>query len=227
MDWKGREIKAVIFDMDGVLIDSEPLWKIAEVMVFTKLGLNLTAKDFEQTVGLRIDQVVEYWRNRFPWTQDISNEKVVDDIVTLVAQLVTERGEKLPGVFEILEWLKTKYIKLGVGTSSYMKIVDAVMAKLNITDYFDVIHSAEHEEYGKPHPGVYLTCAQKLGVSPDKCLVIEDSFNGLLAAKAASMATIVVPDKSNSPHPHFVIADLVAESLAEVLSILKTKKGAH
>ncbi len=225
MDWKGRKIEAVIFDMDGVLIDSEPLWKIAEVTVFTKLGLNLTAKNFEQTVGLRIDQVVEYWRNRFPWTQDISNDKVVDDIVNLVAQLVTERGEALPGVFDILEWLKTNNIKLGVGTSSYMRIVDAVMDKLNVAEYFEVIHSAEYEKYGKPHPGVYLTCAQKLGVSPDKCLVIEDSFNGLLAAKAASMATIVVPDKSNTPHPHLIIADLVADSLDEVCIILSTKKG--
>lgn len=227
MDWKGRKIEAVIFDMDGVLIDSEPLWKIAEVTVFTKLGLSLVANDFEQTVGLRIDQVVEYWRNRFPWTQDISTDEVVGEIVTLVSQLVAEKGEALPGVLDILKWLKTNNIKLGVGTSSYMKIVDAVMTKLNVTDYFEVIHSAEHEKYGKPHPAVYLTCAEKLNVNPNKCVVIEDSFNGLLAAKAASMATIVVPDKSNTPHPHLIIADCVAESLDEVLTIFKTKKGVH
>ena len=94
MDWKRRKIDAVIFDMDGVLIDSEPLWKIAEIEVFNSLGLNMQKPDLEETVGLRIDQVVSFWRTRFPW-QGKSNEEVVQAIVDRVIFYVNKEGNSM------------------------------------------------------------------------------------------------------------------------------------
>jgi mannitol-1-/sugar-/sorbitol-6-/2-deoxyglucose-6-phosphatase len=217
MERKGTKIKAVIFDMDGVLINSEPLWKIAEIEVFNSLGLNMQKPDLEETVGLRIDQVVAFWRSRFPW-KDKSNEEVVQAIVDRVIFYVKKEGKPMKGVYEILEWLRQNNYKIGIGTSSYQSIMNTVIEQLEISHFFDIVHSAEHEEYGKPHPAVYLTCASKLGVNPNECLVIEDSFNGLLAAKAASMHTIVVPDISNALHPHLGIADKLCDTLEDVLS---------
>lgn len=222
MVWKERKIEAVIFDMDGVLIDSEPLWKIAEVEVFNSLGLNLDKPDFEETVGLRIDEVVAFWRSRFPW-EGKSNEEVIHEIIDRVVYYIEQEGKPMRGVHEIVPFLSSRGYKLGIGTSSYSRILKTVLKKLELETYFDITHSAEFEEFGKPHPGVYLTCAQQLGVRPSNCLVIEDSFNGLLAAKAASMATIVVPDGSNTPHPHLVIADEQYESLLDVLELFKEK----
>lgn len=221
MDWEKRKIKAVIFDMDGVLIDSEPLWKIAEIEVFNSLGLNMQKPDLEETVGLRIDQVVAFWRTRFPW-HGKSNKEVVQAIVDRVIFYVNKEGKAMKGVHEILQWLRENNVKIGIGTSSYQRILDAVLIKLGIAQYFDAVHSAEHEEYGKPHPAVYLSCAKYLETDPSNCLVIEDSFNGLLAAKAASMATIVVPEHSNTPHPHLNIADKMCGDLEEVLCLFKT-----
>jgi mannitol-1-/sugar-/sorbitol-6-/2-deoxyglucose-6-phosphatase len=223
MDWTKTKIEAVIFDMDGVLIDSEPLWKIAEENVFQSIGIPLTKQDFERTVGLRIDEVVHYWLNHFPDNQ-ANPEEVTQRIIHEVAHLIRLHGKPLEGCLEILNYLHQKQVPLAIGTSSYHQVIHAVLESLGIANYFTVIHSAEDEPYGKPHPGVYLTCAQKLGVAPTNCLVIEDSANGLLSAKAARMHTIVVPEKSHAPHPYFVLADESCSSLLDVLNLLQNKR---
>lgn len=206
------KIEAVIFDMDGVLIDSEPLWKIAEVQAFAKVGLNLTYTDCEETVGLRIDQVVALWYEKVKWTNKTVKE-VEDDIVDILIREIKEQGTALKGVKEALEQVKSSGLKIGLATSSYQRIINAVVEKLGIAHYFDVMHSAEYEVHGKPHPAVFLTCAEKLGVDPTNCLVIEDSFNGIIAAKAARMKVIAIPEKSHQNDVRLVIADLQLESL--------------
>lgn len=205
-------LEAIIFDMDGVLIDSEPLWKIAEVEAFAKVGLNLTYTDCEETVGLRIDQVVELWFEKVGWTNKTVKE-VEDDIVDILIREIKVQGQALEGVESTLLGLKSSGLKIGLATSSYQRIIDAVVEKLGIGHYFDIMHSAEYEVYGKPHPAVFLTCAEKLGVDPTNCLVIEDSFNGVLAAKAARMKVIVIPEMSHQIDPRMVIAELKLESL--------------
>ena len=205
-------MQAIIFDMDGVLIDSEPLWKIAEVEAFGKVGLDLTYTDCEETVGLRIDQVVQMWYEKVGWTNKTVKE-VETDIVDILIGEIEKQGSALPGVMEALSQSKSGGLKMGLATSSYSRIIDAVVAKLGIGDFFEVMHSAEHEVFGKPHPAVFLNCADKLGVDPTQCLVIEDSFNGIIAAKAARMKVIAVPEKSHQEDPRLNIADAVLESL--------------
>ena len=200
--------------MDGVLIDSEPLWKIAEIEAFAKVGLDTKETDFEESVGLRIDEVVKLWHQKVKWTNKTVQE-VEDDIVDILIREIKAQGKELPGVTPLLKNLKAKGYKIGLATSSYQRIIDAVLLKLNIAEYFDVCHSAEHEIHGKPHPSVFMTTANKLGVNHTDCLVFEDSLNGVISAKAARMKVIAVPEHSNTYNPKLVVADKIINSLAD------------
>ena len=207
-------MKTIVFDMDGILINSEPLWKIAEIEAFAKVGLNTKATDFKESVGLRIDEVVQLWHDKVKWTTKTVKE-VEDDIVTIVIREINDQGEEMEGVTELLKKLKLKGYKIGLATSSYQRIIDAVLDKLNIREYFDVVHSAEHEEFGKPHPAVFMTTSKLLNVSCSDCLVFEDSLNGVISAKAARMKVVAVPEACNGPSPKLIVADLVLHSLAD------------
>ncbi len=207
-------IKAIIFDMDGLIIDSEPLWKIAEIEGFAKVGIDVTAKSLEESVGLRIDEVVKIWHSKYKWTNH-SVEDVTNDIVNILIREINAQGQALPGVIDTLELLKQHQFKIGLATSSYQRIVNAVLKKLNIAHYFDVCHSAENEKYGKPHPAVFMTTANQLNVKHTECLVFEDSLNGVIAAKSARMKVIAVPEKSHSPNPKLIIADKIIDSLKQ------------
>ena len=132
-------MKAVIFDMDGVLIDSEPLWKIAEVEGFGKVGLDLTYTDCEETVGLRIDEVVKMWHRKVGWTNKTLQE-VEDDIINILIREIKATGKALDGVHITLDAIRTEGLKIGLATSSAERIVDVVLDKLEIRDYFEVYH---------------------------------------------------------------------------------------
>ncbi len=224
MDWNGEKIEAVLFDMDGVLIDSEPLWKIALVNVFKSLGFELEPMQFAKTVGLRIDQVVDYWRNVYPW-ENRSNDEVVQDILGEVCRLIRESGEPLPGAVELIQFLKEKGYPIALGTSSYHQVIQAVLEVLGLQSAFDTVHSAQDEPHGKPHPAVYLSCAAALQVDPTHCVVIEDSHNGLLSAKAARMKTILVPEKTHARHPYYVLGDVEFQNLLEVKTFFENMMG--
>lgn len=208
-------IKAVIFDMDGLLIDSEPLWQEAEMLIFKQVNINLSPELCLQTKGLRIDEVVEYWYKRYPWA-NLSQQEVEDLIVAKVIELIHIKGEPLPGVDYAISFLQQKQVKIALASSSASKIIQAALKKLSLTDTFVEIYSAESEILGKPHPGVYLTTANKLNVSPQKCLAIEDSLNGVLAAKAAQMKCITIPEPLQRDNTKFAIADALLNSLEEL-----------
>lgn len=207
-----QDIDAVIFDMDGVLIDSEPLWKIAMEEVFQSVGANITKQEFQQTVGLRIDEVVVYWSKQKPWST-YSAKEVELKIVQRMVDLIHATGEPLPGVIRTLEQVKKRGLKIGLATSSYSVLIDAVLNTLNIRSYFDALHSAEHEPYGKPHPAVYLSTANSLQVDPSRCLVVEDSFNGLVSALAAKMKVVCIPEKTHHPDSRLSVAHFTFEDM--------------
>ncbi|MBL4559861.1 MAG: hexitol phosphatase HxpB [Labilibaculum sp.] len=205
-------IKAVIFDMDGLLINSEPFWQESETKVFTSLGLDVNKKMFEQFMGKRIDEIVEIMYEMMPWNH-VSKAKVVEDIVENVIQLVLEKGACLEGVNKTLTDLKKTSLKIGLASSSKMKIITAVLDKLELHEYFEVIHSAEFEQYGKPHPQVFISTADRLGIHPSECVVFEDSLNGVISALSAGMKCIAVPEKDAYNLNKFVIANKVLDSL--------------
>lgn len=205
-------IKAVIFDMDGVLIDSEPLWQEAEIEVFKGVNVPLTREKCQETTGLRIDEVVNYWHRRYPW-ETPSQEIIAEKILQHLGELIRLQGEGKNGVKYVFQFLKEQNIKLALASSSARFLIDAVLEKLQLRSLFSVICSATEEEYGKPHPAVYLTTAKKLQILPQHCLVIEDSLNGVIAAKAAQMKCIAIPEKFPDYKPQFALADLILPSL--------------
>lgn len=203
---------AVIFDMDGVLVDSEPLWKIAMEEVFCSLGSTLTKTDFQQTVGMRIDHVIDFWKRIENWPE--STQLIENQIINKMVSLVKENGCPLPGVVETIQHLqKTK--KIGLASSSPKVLIHTVLEKLNIQSNFHGVFSAEEEKYGKPHPAVYLKAAEKLQCEPHRCLVIEDSLTGVIAGKAANMTVMCIPEKSHLENPKLVLADFHFETMSD------------
>ncbi len=208
--------KAVIFDMDGVLIDSEPFWQQSQIELLAEFGVAITVKECEEeTMGLRIDALVSHWYNKYKLNGP-GIDASVDKLVSKVAQHVSDSGEAKHGVYDALKVISEKGFQIGLATSSPLRLVDAVLTRLDIRQYFTVTHSADAEEFGKPHPAVYIKTAQRMGLKPAECIAIEDSFNGLLAAKSATMKTIVIPELSHAENPKFSIADIRLASLAEL-----------
>ena len=200
--------------MDGLLVDSEPYWKIAEKICFGKLGLTLTDELLRQVMGFRLTEVVEHWYNYQPWGEK-NFEAVEADVLETVKQLIIENADALPGVMQTLELCKKNGYKVALASSSAMSLINVVVDKLNIRHYFDLLVSAEFEPYGKPHPSVFLTTAKKLNVLPTECLVFEDSVNGMIAAKAARMKCIVVPELEKQEELYWQLANFKLVSLEE------------
>ncbi|MCH4292699.1 hexitol phosphatase HxpB [Shewanella sp. 3B26] len=214
-----NRIDAVIFDMDGILIDSEPVWQLAEYEVLAGLGLPIKPEDIHDTVGLRIDMVVDYWYRRFPW-DNYDNAAVAKQIVDGVVAHILAEGVPMKGVIEALEFCRAKGLKIGLATSSSWAIIDAVLDTLNIRGYFEAMESAEHLDYGKPHPEVYLKCADALGVPARNCLAVEDSFNGLIAARAATMQTLAIPPAHEREQARWAVAHVKADDLTALPVLL-------
>lgn len=209
-------IEAVIFDMDGLLIDSEPFWLEAQREMLPRVGIRMTDDMWKETLGIRNKEVVKLLYAKHPWDLNrISLEDLDDKIAEYVIDSINRKGEAMEGVGELLSFFREQNVKTALASSSDFRVIDAVLDKLNIQDSFEVVHSAETEEYGKPHPAVYLTTAKKLGIAPLNCLALEDSVNGLISAKAARMKCVVVPGNPISNDKRFGLADVILPSLSE------------
>lgn len=204
-------IDAVIFDLDGLLIDSEPLWRRAQIEVFSRAGVTLSEEECAETTGLRVDEVVRLRMRRHREWSSLTEADAVEGIHARVIELVRAAGVAREGAREAVAFVATTGVKLALASSSARRVIDAALDRLECREAFEVIRSAEHEPYGKPHPGVYLATATELGVDPTRCLAVEDSLNGLIAAKAARMRCLAVPDRAD---PRFALADVVLSSLA-------------
>jgi len=207
-------IKAAIFDMDGLLIDSEPMWREAEIKIFGERNIIISESDCRGTTGMRVDEVVQHWSLKFPELH-IDCVETANAIVDEVVKMVSEKGEALPGVIAAIEFFKKKNIPRAIASASSYSLINAVITKLNIQHEFSVIQSAEFMNYGKPNPEVFIEAAKKLAIRPEECLVFEDSVYGVLAGKAAKMKVIAVPDEENFNKKGYCIADIKLKSLTE------------
>lgn len=209
-------IEAVIFDMDGLLVDSEPLWRVAETNVFGHLSVAPTEVDFEKMMGNRIQEVIARWYTKHPW-DDFSIEKTQKEIVEEVGRLVVTTAELMPGVVNVFDQLRMENseLKMALASSSPLSLIEQITKHFGIYDHFDVVCSAEFEKQGKPAPDVFLTAARLLATDADNCLVFEDSYNGVLAAKNAGMKCVAVPAKEYFNDPRFDIADVKLRSLLD------------
>ncbi|ARJ43811.1 2-deoxyglucose-6-phosphatase [Pantoea alhagi] len=211
-----RPVLAAIFDMDGLLIDSEPLWDQAEMDVFATLDVDLSRRsELPDTLGLRIDQVVRMWYETLPWNGP-SQQEVADRIITRAINLVEEKKPLLPGVEQALQLCRSEGLRIGLASASPLHMLEKVLALFNLRDYFEVLVSAEALPYSKPHPQVYLDAAARLGVDPLNCVTLEDSFNGMIATKAARMRSVVVPAAEYRSDARWALADVKLDSLLQL-----------
>ncbi|SIT13600.1 sugar-phosphatase [Thalassolituus maritimus] len=207
-------MNAVIFDMDGLLIDSEPFWTKAERMVFSSVGVDLSDSLCEKTASMTTREVTEFWYELFPWKQK-SIEAVENDVIDCVDELIKKDGRPMAGVMELLDDFHKKQYRIGLSTNSPFRLIASVMEKLDIGHYFHSISSSEHVESGKPDPAVYLSTLTKLQVDASKCIAFEDSVSGVLAAKSAGIKAVVVPPRHDFDNPKYEVADIKLRSLSE------------
>lgn len=211
-------VKTFIFDMDGVIIDSEPFWRQAQIKILREHNITITIEDcIKHTMGKRIDDVALAWCQLYalPMTPKLLEQ----EIINAVASLISEKGNAKKGLYELLDFLKDHNFYIALATSSSLPIINAVFNRLSIAHYFDVVCSADEEVYGKPHPAVYLKVLKQLEVKAANCFILEDSVTGLISAKAAGIKTFVIPEDKTDPR--FSIADKIYTSMLEIIEDLK------
>lgn len=206
------ELNTVIFDIDGLLVDSEPLWNEAAAEVFRQYGMDLTEEQYKTTTGLRTKEFVQWWFSYY----NIGSEEYAraeKHIVQKVLDKIEHKGKIMPGVPYIFDFFSRKEFKIGLATSSPPALIDLVTEMTGIKKYLHAKSSAEELPYGKPHPQVYLNCASMLNSRPVECICFEDSFNGLISAKSARMKCVIVPHASQAKDERWGAADLRLSSL--------------
>jgi HAD superfamily hydrolase (TIGR01509 family) len=208
-------LRAAIFDMDGLLTESESRWRQAEAELARELGLPFTEVDFETTMGVRMAEVAQRWFDAHPWVMPPTPREVAARAVDRVVELTAD-AVPLDGVLDALALCQRRGLRLALCSSSPPRLIEATLARLGLAGRFEVMHSAEHDRFGKPHPMPYLATAAELGLAPAACLAFEDSFAGCVSAKAAGMAVVAVPDASARGDARFGVADAVLASLAEL-----------
>jgi sugar-phosphatase len=213
-------VEAVVLDMDGVLIDTEPVWRAAESAVFAGLGITLSESDVLESTGQPIEELIPVWRQRSPAGgslagASLSDAEVAGLVIDQVIAHVKAEGQPMAGVTAAIALFERCGLRLAIASSSPRRLIDAVCDRLGLGG-IDVRCSAMDEARGKPAPDVYLTAARRLRVAPVSCLAVEDSLNGLASARAAGMICVAVPDPLLAADPRYRGADLVLRSLTDL-----------
>lgn len=183
--------RACIFDMDGVLIDTEPVWRRVEHDVFARVGLQLNDEQLRETWGMRINEVVDHWYRERPWN-GVRPQAVSSAIVKGMVEYVHSEGVPMRGAVEAVAAVRDAGLRVAIASSSSQLLIDAVVERLGIASSIDALCSADDEHLGKPDPAVFLSAARALGASAGECLAIEDSPFGVRAAKAAGCYCIAL-----------------------------------
>jgi len=221
MDLDMNRIEAVIFDMDGVLINSESLWKQAELEVFTSLGVNVCEEDCALTASMTTSQVTKFWFDKFPWS-NIPLFEVECKVIDRVIELINSTDCHIENIKPVITRLKSQNYKIGLATNSPYKIIPNVLHKIGVFELFDCICSAEFVKNGKPDPEIYLKAAKELNVIPEKCIAVEDSYGGITAAKKAGMNVVVFTN--NQKNPPQTVADFTIDNFLEFDEIFLNEK---
>lgn len=213
-----NRFSAVVFDMDGVLADSEPIYNAAMQSVLTPLGHVITEEHQNAVMGLGIEDTWRYLADTFGIEGSTEHLSTAynDELLVLLAQVHVT----LPGVRELIDALKQRNVPIAVASSSLPAWIEALLGGLGLLDAFDVLVSRRMVPNGKPAPDIYLQAAKLLNTDPPHCIAIEDTPNGLASAKAAGMFAVQVR-ASSTAFPPLPNADLVIDSLADFpLSLL-------
>jgi mannitol-1-/sugar-/sorbitol-6-/2-deoxyglucose-6-phosphatase len=208
------QFRAAVFDLDGLLMDSEPVWMWAQQKVFAELGAVLTEEMQLATTGMRMNEALLVWRRYFPGIE-MDPVRLRSRLVELVGGVMRDSGLPKPGAIRAVEICRQAGCRLAIASSSPPDIIHAALDRLGAREWFHSILSAEGEAHGKPHPAVYLSAAAKLGVKPLDCIAFEDSVFGLQSAHAAGMHCVAVPEAHNVGRAEYAIAHRILGSLEE------------
>ena len=198
--------------MDGVLLDSEPLWWRAGIAALRTVGVHLRDDQCIETMGLRTDAAIDHWFKQYSWVGK-SCRDIELEVEARVLKSIHNEAQPLPGVHALVGFLSERGIPIGLCSSSPYSVIDAVLQKLNLRNYFQFAYSAQEEPLGKPHPGAYLSCASRMRVAANRCIAFEDSLAGAVSAKAAQMKVVAVPRQSYSQLTVFDFCDARLSSL--------------
>lgn len=195
------QFAGVIFDMDGLLVDSEVIWHEIEEQFFADRGHAYGQDQRQMVVGMRLDDFLQTMKDHFGLTEDA--HALANDLSDRMCVVLPERVQPRPGAVRLIQYLQENSVPIAVASNSPRSIIEVTIAAMGWLDSFTVRCSGDDETRGKPSPDVYLTAARKLGVEPTKCLGLEDSARGAEAVVAAGMTCGVVPDLSHTAREAF------------------------
>lgn len=206
-------LKAVIFDMDGLILDSEPLWEETYVERLVALGVPRSEITKPEHKGRGARNFFTFWYTNYPWGALPTVEELSNETISKMELLIKQKAVALPGVIDAIQRIKRLNVPMAIASSSPMYLIELTTKKLGIGGYFDFYHSGSTEDFAKPHPAVFMHTANEMGVACLNCLVFEDSLSGVIAAKAAQMKCIAVPTKKYLTDPRYCIADALIPSM--------------
>ena len=214
-------IKAVLFDMDGLMVDTESLATEAFIHSAKKQGYDMTKEETLMVLGFTTKSIYEFWENYFK-NSDVSGKQLVDDHYKYIENILFTTGpRKMPYIEELLKYLKESNYKVAVASSSNMNHIINNMEKTGLKKYIDGFASGAEVKNGKPAPDVFLLAAERLGVEPKKCLVLEDSKAGVIAGSSAGAKVIMVPDMFKPDDECKEKAYKIVNNLGEVINMLE------
>lgn len=217
------EIKAVLFDMDGLMIDTESLSTEAFINSAKAQGYNMTKEETLKVLGFTKANIYQFWIDYFQGT-NVDGKKLVDDHYEYIENVLYTVGpEKMPYVEELLKYLRENNYKIAVASSSDTADIKNNLEKTKLEKYIDEIASGAEVENGKPAPDVFLLAAKRLGVDAKDCLILEDSKAGIKAGKASGAMVFMVPDMFTVDKECEDTADRILTNLGEVIEILEGK----
>lgn len=187
-----ENVKAVLFDLDGTLIDSMWMWHDIDVEYLERFGIAMPDDLQEAIAGISITQTAWYFKNRFGIEDSI--DQMIADWDELAVKKYRDEVPLKKGAGDFLKMLNQRGIPCAIGTSSSRRLTDVVLNARGIRSFFSEVITGEDVHNGKPAPDIYLECARKLGVAPEYCLVFEDILKGIEAARAAGMRVCAVED---------------------------------
>lgn len=217
------EIKAVLFDMDGLMVDTESLSTEAFINSAKAQGYNMTKEETLKVLGFTKANIYQFWIDYFQGT-NVDGKKLVDDHYEYIENVLYTVGpEKMPYVEELLKYLRENNYKIAVASSSDTADIKNNLEKTKLEKYIDEIASGAEVENGKPAPDVFLLAAERLDVDPKDCLILEDSKAGIKAGKASGAMVFMVPDMYTVDKECEDTADRILTNLGEVIEILEGK----
>jgi HAD superfamily hydrolase (TIGR01509 family) len=213
-------LSAVIFDLDGVLADSEPWWNEIDAKLLAEYGVTYRGEYHQNVVGVSYRIVVEFYKKTF--SLSVPTQKMMRRRGEIAMEFFANRVDLFPNVKEVLEELRQMKLHLAVATSSVSASARPFLDRHQLTGFFEVIVTGEEVERGKPAPDIYLCAAEHLGILADACLVVEDALPGIAAAKAAKMRVAAIPDRRFvDPAEYQKRADYVLNSINELPALVR------